>query len=327
MSRFSKYVYNPDTLMYERQEDSKFHIALKVLLFAGTVVLLVFFYFWFYTRVLGLDLPKTARLKKENAAWVAKFELLNHELDMSERLLDGIEKRDDDVYRSIFGLEDIPQEVKQAGFGGVNRYFYLDDFGASALLKSTVKRLDVLTKRSYIQSKALDEVALVSKQADQLSSCMPSVPPIKPIPGSYRISSGFGYRMHPIKQRRIFHDGLDFATGKVGPGVYATGDGEVEKVRYNFFGYGNEVVINHGFGYKTRYAHLKDIDVKKGQKVKRGEQLGTVGNTGQSTGPHLHYEVLYKTKPIDPAPFMDLTMKPDEYQAMVEKIANENERS
>lgn len=327
MSRFSKYVYNPDTLMYERQEDSKFHIALKVLLFAGTVVLLVFFYFWFYTRVLGLDLPKTARLKKENAAWVAKFELLNHELDMSERLLDGIEKRDDDVYRSIFGLEDIPQEVKQAGFGGVNRYSYLDDFGASALLKSTVKRLDVLTKRSYIQSKALDEVALVSKQADQLSSCMPGVPPIKPIPGSYRISSGFGYRMHPIKQRRIFHDGLDFATGKVGPGVYATGDGEVEKVRYNFFGYGNEVVINHGFGYKTRYAHLKDIDVKKGQKVKRGEQIGTVGNTGQSTGPHLHYEVLYKTKPIDPAPFMDLTMKPDEYQAMVEKIANENERS
>ena len=327
MSRFSKYVYNPDTLMYERQEDSKFHIALKVLLFAGTVVLLVFFYFWFYTRVLGLDLPKTARLKKENAVWVAKFELLNHELDMSERLLDGIEKRDDDVYRSIFGLEDIPQEVKQAGFGGVNRYSYLDDFGASALLKSTVKRLDVLTKRSYIQSKALDEVALVSKQADQLSSCMPSVPPIKPIPGSYRISSGFGYRMHPIKQRRIFHDGLDFATGKVGPGVYATGDGEVEKVRYNFFGYGNEVVINHGFGYKTRYAHLKDIDVKKGQKIKRGEQIGTVGNTGQSTGPHLHYEVLYKTKPIDPAPFMDLTMKPDEYQAMVEKIANENERS
>ncbi|MGM9753661.1 MAG: M23 family metallopeptidase [Candidatus Cryptobacteroides sp.] len=327
MSRFSKYVYNPDTLMYERQEDSKFHIALKVLLFAGTVVLLVFFYFWFYTRVLGLDLPKTARLKKENAAWVAKFELLNHELDMSERLLDGIEKRDDDVYRSIFGLEDIPQEVKQAGFGGVNRYSYLDDFGASALLKSTVKRLDVLTKRSYIQSKALDEVALVSKQADQLSSCMPSVPPINPIPGSYRISSGFGYRMHPIKQRRIFHDGLDFATGKVGPGVYATGDGEVEKVRYNFFGYGNEVVINHGFGYKTRYAHLKDINVKKGQKVKRGEQIGTVGNTGQSTGPHLHYEVLYKTKPIDPAPFMDLTMKPDEYQAMVEKIANENERS
>ncbi len=327
MSRFSKYVYNPDTLMYERQEDSKFHIALKVLLFAGTVVLLVFFYFWFYTRVLGLDLPKTARLKKENAAWVAKFELLNHELDMSERLLDGIEKRDDDVYRSIFGLEDIPQEVKQAGFGGVNRYSYLDDFGASALLKSTVKRLDVLTKRSYIQSKALDEVALVSKQADQLSSCMPSVPPINPIPRSYRISSGFGYRMHPIKQRRIFHDGLDFATGKVGPGVYATGDGEVEKVRYNFFGYGNEVVINHGFGYKTRYAHLKDINVKKGQKVKRGEQIGTVGNTGQSTGPHLHYEVLYKTKPIDPAPFMDLTMKPDEYQAMVEKIANENERS
>lgn len=325
MKKFRKYIYNPRTLMYEVHEDSKSTTFLKGLGFACTVLAMVALIFWVYTGLLGLDLPKTARLKKENARWVAKFEVLNHSLDNAERALDGIEKRDDDVYRSIFGLEEIPEEVKQAGFGGVNRYAYLDDLGGSPFLKQTVKRLDVLTKRSYLQSNALDEVALVAKHADKLTSCMPSVPPIVPQKGSYRISSPFGYRMHPIQKRKIFHEGVDFATGKVGPGIYCTGDGVVEKVKYNFFGYGNEVVVDHGFGYKTRYAHMRDIVVRKGDTVVRGQKLGTVGNTGASTGPHLHYEVIFRNKQIDPMAFMDLTMEPEEYRAMVDKVAADNE--
>lgn len=317
MSRFSKYVYNAETLLYEKKEDSKAVRIAKVAGFALCVAAVVVLNFFLYTRVLGLDLPKTAHLKKKNAEWQAKFEVLNHNLDIAEKILGDIEQRDDDVYRSIFGLEEIPQEVKQAGFGGVNRYAYLDDLGGSAYLKSTVKRLDVMTKRSYLQSNALDEVSTVSKQAGNLISCVPAVAPIKPEPGKYRISSPFGRRGDPVYRGKVaFHEGLDFAT-YLGNPVYATGDGVVERVRYQFFGYGNEVIIDHGFGYKTRYAHLNSIDVVKGQALKRGQKIGGVGSTGKSTGPHLHYEVIYKGKQINPGPFMDLSIKPEEYDSMV----------
>ena len=325
MKRFSKYIYNPKTLLYEVHEDSKATIAFKVIGFVFTVLAFATFYFLMYTKVFNMDLPKTARLKKQNEEWVARFEVLNHSMDAAENSLDGIEKRDDDVYRSIFGLSEVPEEVKKAGFGGVNRYAYLDELGGSFLLKQTVKRLDVLTKRAYVQSQALDEVSVVSKHVDKLASCMPSVSPIKPVIGSYRISSPFGYRYHPIQHKRIFHEGVDFATGKVGPEIYCTGDGVVEKIKYNFFGYGNEVVIDHGFGYKTRYAHMQKITVNRGDVLKRGQLIGTVGNTGASTGPHLHYEVIYRGKQVDPMPFMDLTMGADEYEAMIQTIRNQTE--
>lgn len=327
MKRFSKYIYNPKTLLYEVHEDSKTTIAFKVIGFVFTVLAFATFYFLMYTKVFNMDLPKTARLKKQNEEWVARFEVLNHSMDAAESSLDGIEKRDDDVYRSIFGLSEVPEEVKKAGFGGVNRYAYLDELGGSFLLKQTVKRLDVLTKRAYVQSQALDEVSVVSKHVDKLASCMPSVSPIKPVIGSYRISSPFGYRYHPIQHKRIFHEGVDFATGKVGPEIYCTGDGVVEKIKYNFFGYGNEVVIDHGFGYKTRYAHMQKITVNRGDVLKRGQLIGTVGNTGASTGPHLHYEVIYRGKQVDPMPFMDLTMGADEYEAMIQTIRNQTEET
>ena len=321
MKKFSKYIYNAETLLYEKHEESSSARLFKVLGFVAVVVGLVCLYFWLYTSVFGLDLPKTAYLKKENAKWRARYEVLGHQLDNRESTLNGIEQRDDDVYRSILGLEAIPQEVKQAGFGGANRYAYLDDLGGDELLKKTVKRMDGLTKRAFIQSTALDEVAIVSKQADEMKSCVPAVPPICPEKGKYRVSSGYGRRHDPVYKNRVaFHDGVDFATGKVGYPVYTTGDGVVEKVRYQFFGYGNEVVVDHGFGYKTRYAHLHSINVAQGQKLKRGQQIGLVGNTGKSTGPHLHYEVIFKNKHVDPMSFMDLSMKPEEYNAMVSSV-------
>ncbi|MBO4611078.1 MAG: M23 family metallopeptidase [Bacteroidales bacterium] len=323
MGKFSKYIYNPETLLYEKKEDSKVVRVLKVTGFAFCVAAVVALNFIIYTQVLGLDLPKTAHLKKKNAEWQAKFEVLNHSLDVAEKVLGDIEQRDDDVYRSIFGLEEIPEEVKQAGFGGVNRYAYLDDLGGSSYLKNTVRRLDIMTKRSFLQSTALDEVAMVSHQAGNLISCVPAVSPIIPETGKYRISSPFGRRSDPVHKSTVaFHEGIDFATSLGNP-VYSTGDGVVERVRYQFFGYGNEVVIDHGFGYKTRYAHLNSIDVAKGQTLKRGQKIGTVGNTGKSTGPHLHYEVIYKGKQINPSPFMDLSIKPEEYKSMVRTAADE----
>ena len=321
MKKLSKYIYNAETLLYEKHEESSAARLFKVLGFVAAVVALVCLYFWLYTSVFGLDLPKTAYLKSENEKWKSRYEMLGHQLDGQESTLNGIEQRDDDVYRSILGLEAIPEEVKQAGFGGANRYAYLDGLGGNELLKKTVKRMDVLTKRAFIQSTALDEVAVVSKQADEMKSCVPAVPPICPEKGKYRVSSSFGRRHDPVYKNKIaFHDGIDFATGKVGYPVYTTGDGVVERVRYQFFGYGNEVIIDHGFGYKTRYAHLHSINVTQGQKLKRGQQIGQVGNTGKSTGPHLHYEILFKNKAVDPMSFMDLSMKPEEYNAMVDAV-------
>ena len=323
MSKFSRYVYNTETLLYEKKEDSKLVRFAKVAGFIFCVLAVVALNFYIYTGVLGLDLPKTAHLKKKNAEWQAKFAVLNHSLDVAEKVLGDIEQRDDDVYRSIYGLEEIPQEVKDAGFGGVNRYAYLDELGGSAYLKNTVRRMDIMTKRSFIQSNALDEVLMVSRQAGNMLSCVPAVSPILPEAGKYRISSPFGRRSDPVRKATVaFHEGIDFATFLGNP-VYATGDGVVERVRYQFFGYGNEVVIDHGFGYKTRYAHLNSIDVVKGQVLKRGQKIGAVGSTGKSTGPHLHYEVIYKGKQINPSAFMDLTIKPEEYKSMVSTAEDE----
>lgn len=317
MAKLSKYIYNKDTLLYEVHKESGLSRTLKAGGFVFCVLALTAFFFWGWTSFLGLDLPKTAALKKTNAEWQAKYELINRHMDIAEETLSEIELRDDDVYRSLYGLEEIPAEVKNAGFGGVNRYAYLDELGGSALLKSTAKRLDVMAKRSSVQSGALDEVLLVSKQAGDMLSCVPAVTPILPVKGEYRISSGFGRRSDPVyKGRTAFHDGIDIAT-KLGTPVYATGDGVVEKVKYQFFGYGNEVVINHGFGYKTRFAHLNSIDVVRGQKVIRGEKIASVGNTGKSTGPHLHYEVMYRNKPVNPYTYLDFDIKPEEYLSMV----------
>lgn len=313
----SRYSYNADTLLYEKQEESRFVRGLKraayVMAVAGTVCL----YFWLYTEVLDFDLPKTAKLRRENAEWQTKINLLRSDVNSCEQILAGIETRDDEVYRAIYGLAPIPEDVKQAGYGGVSRYEYLDDMGSSDLLKSMVKRMDVATKRAYLQTNALDEVAVVARNAGDMKSCIPAVPPIRPKRYEFRISSNYGYRTDPVYHKSAFHDGVDFAT-TLGNPVYVTGDGTVETVRYKFFGYGNEVIVNHGYGYRTRYAHLNSIDVSVGQKLRRGDKVGEVGNTGKSTGPHLHYEVMYMKKPVNPNEYMDINMSPEDFDAMTE---------
>ncbi|MCQ2182919.1 MAG: M23 family metallopeptidase [Bacteroidales bacterium] len=314
----AQYYYNPDTMLYEEQVRPKRHRVAKrvamVVVFLGLIV----FYVWMYTSVLGLDLPKTAILKKRHAIWEAKMELLDLQLDLYDQTLFGIEERDDNVYRSIYGLSAIPDEIKNAGFGGVNRYEYLDRLSANSDLKDCIKRIDVLTKRTYIQSQALDEVEALVMEAGDMLSCVPSVPPILPKKGSFRMSSSFGGRRDPVYGGYEYHNGQDFATAKGNP-VYATGDGIVVTAQTRYGGYGNEIVIDHGYGYKTRYAHLNTLEVREGMKVQRGERIGTVGNTGKSTGSHLHYEVEYRGKKVNPMKYMDINMSVDEYSAMVSK--------
>ena len=282
-------------------------------------------YFWIYSSVLGLDSPKTALLKKENASWVSKIEVLDRQLDEYDEALVSLQMRDDDIYRSIFGMHEIPSEVRNAGFGGVNRYEHLEGADYHGLLKSTTVRLDVLTKKSYIQSKSFDEVAQLSRRAGDMASCIPAIPPVVPDRKIYRLSSRFGYRSDPFTGRTKRHSGVDFAL-KPGNPVYATGDGVVESVKFEFFGYGNSVVIDHGFGYKTRYAHLKSIGVVEGMKIKRGECIGESGNSGRSSGPHLHYEVIYKGRHVNPSNYYDLSITPEEYSIMVQNTADASEK-
>ena len=313
-----KYILNPETLLYEIKEASLKSKLLKgFFLVAGSVALSVL-YLWVFTSVLGMDLPKTALLKAEKARWDARMSLMNSRLDRYESNLDALMIRDDDIYRSIFGMNEIPASVRMAGIGGVDKYSYLDGLESSNALKNTVLRIDRLTRMTYVQSKSFDEVAAVSKRAGDMASCIPAVPPIIPDPAKYNLSSRFGYRSDPFTGQSKMHTGIDLAM-KIGNPVFTTGDGVVESVEFDFFGYGNCVNIDHGFGYKTRYAHLNTISVIEGMKVKRGDRIGEVGKSGRASGAHLHYEVFYKGERVDPLNYLDLSMSKQEYLDMINR--------
>ncbi len=321
MAKKKNYIFNPRTLLYEVERRSRRSRVLKSLaLFASSLGLAVL-YFWIYTSVLGFELPKTLLLKKTNAGLTSRVEVLNRQLDRYDNILTDLQMRDDGIYRSIFGMNEIPGDIRNAGFGGVNRYAHY----SNGPLKSTAIRLDILTKKTYIQSKSFDEIAHLSKRAGDMASCIPAIPPVVPDTRIYRLSSRFGYRKDPFSGRSKNHTGVDFAM-KPGNPIYATGDGIVTNVKFELFGYGNQVVIDHGFGYKTRYAHMKTIGVVEGMKVKRGECIGLSGNSGRSSGPHLHYEVIYKDRYVNPANYYDLTITPEEYATMVQNTADASQK-
>ena len=320
-----RYIFNSKTLSYEVKKRSKRSRFFRSLTLFAVSIGMAMFYFWLYAYVLDLEPPKTALLKKKNAEWCSRVEMLNRKLDESSEALTSLQMRDDDIYRSIFGMNDIPSEVRNAGFGGVNRYAHYDDVDPNGLLKKTAVRIDVLTKKTFVQSKSFDEVAQLSRRAGEMASCIPAIPPMNPDPKKYRFTSQFGYRRDPFTGRSKRHTGVDFAM-KPGNPIYSTGDGVVESVKFELFGYGNQVVIDHGFGYKTRYAHLKSVGVAEGMKVKRGECIGLSGNSGRSSGPHLHYEVLYRGSHVNPANYFDLSITPEEYATMVQGIADASER-
>lgn len=318
-----KYILNPETLLYEMKEVSlKSKVFKGLLLFAGSVAMAVL-YIWLFTSVLGYDLPKTAFLKAERARWDARMDLMNTKLDRCEESIEALRVRDDDIYRSIFGMNEIPAGVRNASIGGVDRYSFLDGLESDDRLKNTALRIDRLTRKVYVQSKSFDEVAAVSKTAGDMASCIPAIPPIVPDPSRYKMSSPFGYRTDPFTGASRMHTGLDFAM-KIGNPVYATGDGVVESVKFEFFGYGNSITIKHGFGYETIYAHLNSVKVIEGMKVKRGDCIGESGKSGRSSGPHLHYEVVYKGRKVNPANYLDMSMSVQEYSDMLRMRESES---
>lgn len=324
MANFKKYRLNPETLLYEIEKVSRKSRYGKIVFTILSLLLMMVFYLWLFTNVLGIELPMTTLLKRKNAEWIAKLEILNRELDRYDATLEGLQLRDDQIYRNIFGLDTIPLSVRNSGFGGENRYVELEGIDDRSILKVTAMRLDYLTKKTYIQSKSFDDISNYAKRAGDRVSCIPAVIPINPDPTTFRRSSSFGYRTDPFTKARKRHTGYDFSCPQGNP-VYTTGDGVVEEVKFELYGYGNSVLIDHGFGYKTRYAHLRNIYVAEGMKLKRGECIGETGNTGRSSGPHLHYEVIYRGSYVNPVNYMDFDMPKEEFMVMVKNAEEQSQ--
>lgn len=310
----AKYKYNPGTLSYEREEYSFKSKLYKTLGFlASSIVVGGIFFAVFY---FNFDSPKEKELVRENAQWQLQYDIINKRIAEMEKVLGNIEDRDDNIYRVIFEAEPIPVNVRKAGFGGSDRYNGLMGFDNSGKIVNTTKHLDKLSKQIYIQSKSLDDVYQMARGKEKM---LASIPAIMPVANKdlKRMASGYGMRLHPILKIRKMHTGMDF-TSPTGTDIYATGDGVVVEVKNSRSGYGKHVVIDHGFGYRTRYAHMVKFNVRKGQKIKRGDVIGYVGNTGLSKGPHLHYEVEKNGKKINPANFYSNDLSPEEYELMLE---------
>ncbi len=263
-----------------------------------------------------IESPKERILQREIDQYELQFKILNDRLSQVQNVITDLQDRDDNIYRVIFESEPIPSSVRKAGFGGADRYSKFEGFRNSEIITNTTKKLDLITSQLYVQSKSFDEVFALAKRKEEL---LASIPAIQPISNKdlRRIGSYFGYRTDPFYKVTKFHEGIDF-TASVGNDIYSTGDGVVTKVERSRGGYGNCIVINHGFGYETVYAHMSKMDVRRGEKVKRGQVIGHVGNTGKSTSPHLHYEVRKGGKAIDPINFFFNDITPEEYATMIE---------
>ncbi|MFB6340539.1 M23 family metallopeptidase [Saccharicrinis sp. FJH2] len=312
------YHYDPETLSFKKVKKG-FKYRLKQIL-VYLVPSLVFgsviaYLLWSYA-----DSPQLKSAKQENSRLVMQIDLMNQQMDQFSEILDEVQQRDEGIYRVIFEADPIPSSIRKAGFGGVNRYEHLENMQNAELVISTRKKLDVLTKELYIQTKSFDEIVELARNKEKM---LHSIPAIMPISNRdlKRTASGWGYRIHPIEKIRKFHYGMDF-TSPIGTDIYATGDGRVVKVIKSRRGYGNYIVIDHGFGYQTLYGHLSGFNVKVGQKITRGHVIGYVGNTGDSTGPHLHYEVHYKNRPVNPKDFYYQDLTPEQYDEMISISTN-----
>ena len=310
----AKYRFNPKSLSYEKVKTNWKEITLRVLsyLATGTVFAAV-------TIVLAykfLPSPNEKKKNREVEEVLLQYELLQKKMEQVDKVVADLEDRDNNIYRVIFEAEPIPNEVRNAGFGGVDRYKKLEGYYNSELMIETTKRLDKLTKRLYIQSKSFDDVVKMARNKQQLINSIPAIMPLNN-KNLKHAPSGFGWRTHPIYKSSEFHPGMDFASPEGTP-IYATGDGVVERADNTAQGYGNHVVLNHGYGYQTLYGHMSKIATTIGKKVKRGELIGYVGSTGLSTAPHVHYEVVKNGEKVNPINFYYNDLSPEEYQIMLE---------
>ncbi|WP_396172442.1 M23 family metallopeptidase [Flavobacterium sp.] len=324
MSKKVKYYYDTESLAYKKIRPKKGRKFGYTLLFLVSSALFGFLCFVILLNTPYFETPKDRLQAREIENMKLRYSILNKKTEQLDEVLASIEERDNNIYRIYFNSSPIPEEQRKAGFGGVNRYKDLEGYNNSELIISTTKQVDVLSKQLAIQSKSLDEIIKLAKGKEKLLAAIPAIQPVKN-EDLTRMASGFGYRNDPFTKIRKFHFGMDF-TARTGTPVYATGDGVVQKSDNTMSGYGNLIIISHGFGYQSYYAHLSKYKVRAGQRVKRGDVIGFVGSTGRSEAPHLHYEVHKDGDAINPINFYYGSISAEEYIA-ISKIANQENQA
>ena len=312
-----KFHINPKTLELEQVEHGiSYWLRQSGLYILGGIVLGVVFLFIF---LLIFPSPREKQLQLEKEALHAQLEMLNRQVDQMQLVMTDLQQRDDNLYRVLFGAEPIPLSIRQGAQRKISYYEQIAQMTNDQMASSLSLKVDVLEKELYVQTKSFDEIIEMAKTREVR---MENIPAIQPVLNKdlKRVASGYGVRIDPVYHVRKFHQGMDF-TAPTGTEVFATGNAKVIFTGWKQ-GYGNTVILDHGFGYKTVYAHLYKSLVRKGQKVRRSDIIALVGNTGKSTGPHLHYEVRLNGKPVDPRNYYFYDLSPEEYDQMIQLSNN-----
>ena len=318
-----KYYYDSENLAYRKIITKTRKKVGVVLLFLVASALFGFLSFVVLLNTPYFETPKNRIQAREIENLKLRYAILNKKMDQVEDVIDNIEDRDNNLYRVYFNASAIPDEERKAGFKGAHRYKELEGYDNSQLVINTTKRVDVLQKALAIQSNSLDDILKMAKSKDKLLAAIPAIQPVKN-ENLKRMVSGFGYRTDPFTKARKMHEGMDF-TAKTGTPIYATGDGVVARADNTVSGFGNHIVIRHGFGYETLYGHLSKYKCRAGQSVNRGDIIGYVGSTGRSEGPHLHYEVHKNGKVVNPLNFYYGNISAVEYVAIAQLANQENQ--
>lgn len=319
----TKYYYDSETLSFKKIKRAKWRKIKVVSLFLVASMLFGILFVIILYNMEFMYTPREMKQKREIKEYQTQYAILNKKMEQLEEVLAHISERDNNLYRAYFELSPISDEQRKSGFGGVNRYEYLENFNNSKLLINTTKRMDIIQKQLAIQSKSLDEIATIARERERLLS---SVPAIQPVQNKHltRMASGYGWRNDPFTKVRKFHYGMDF-TAPTGTPIYASGDGVVTRADNASAGYGEHIRIDHGFGYESLYAHLSKYNVRVGQKVKRGEVIGYVGSSGRSEAPHLHYEIRKDGVHMNPINFYYASLNTEEYAEMLRQSNQENQ--
>ncbi len=319
-----KYYYDSESLAYRKIKTRKAAKLGYAALFVLSSAIFGFMAFVVLLNTPYFETPKDRLQAREIENLKLSYALVNKKMDQIDEVLASIAERDNNIYRAYFNTSPIPQEQRKAGFGGVNRYKELEGYNNSELVINTARRVDIISKELAIQSKSLDEILKLAKEKSALLAAIPAIQPIRN-ENLKSMASGFGYRSDPFTKVRKFHAGMDFSA-KTGTPVFATGDGVVVRADNTASGYGNHIVVRHGFGYETLYAHLSKYKARKGQRVKRGDVIGYVGSTGRSEAPHLHYEVHKNGQVVNPLNFYYGNISAAEYE-VIAKLANQENES
>jgi len=318
-----KYYYDTETCNFEKLKTSISDVVINTLGFLIVSLIFAAGLVYLYTRL--FQSPREQYLSKENRELTYYYKLMNNDMVRIDEVLSILEEKDNAVYRSIFETKPIENNVRNAGIGTIEAYKNLltKNLHKKDLILTTLDKVNKLKKRVYVQSQSYEELLALSEKKSAMLASIPAIQPMSN-PNLTKLVSGFGYRMHPIYKVRLFHSGVDF-NAKRGTPVYCTGDGVIAILNQNAGGYGNEIEVNHGFGYITKYAHLHKFAVKMGQKVKRGELIGYSGATGAATAPHLHYEVIHNGTKVNPVHYFFKDLNSEQYKKILELAEEDNQ--